>query len=148
MVVTFFGHKEVRQDIDWVLLQTVADLIEKENADTFYVGNQGAFDFTVRKILKKLSVEYPHIRYAVVLAYFPQEKSDLYPEDFSDTIFPEQLENVPKKFAIDRRNRLMLSYADTVITYVRRTHGGAAKFQALAEKKGKKVINIAALCEK
>ena len=145
MKVTFFGHREVHEDIYSVLLKTIIDLIENHNADSFYVGNQGHFDFMVRKILKMLSAEYPHIRYAVMLAYFPWKHDDMYPEDFTDAVFPEELAGVPKKFAIDKRNHLMLSYADTVVTYVRRTDGGAAKFKALAEKKGKKVINIADL---
>lgn len=145
MVVTFFGHREVRENIDSILRQTIVDLIENHNADVFYVGNQGHFDFTVRKTLKMLSAEYPHIRYAVMLAYLPWNQNDLYPEDFSDAIFPEELETVPKRFAIDKRNHLMLSYADTVVTYVKRTDGGAAKFQTLAKKKGKTVINIADL---
>ena len=118
-------------------------MIDKECVNTFYVGNQGHFDFLVRKILKMLSAEYPHIRYAVMLAYFPWQRDDSYPEDFTNAIFPEELATVPRKYAIDKRNRLMLSYADTVVTYVKRTDGGAAKFQALAKKKGKKVINIA-----
>lgn len=145
MVVTFFGHREVHEDIHSILRQTIIDLIEHHDADIFYVGNQGHFDSIVRKTLKMLSAEYPHIRYAVMLAYLPWKQSDLYPKDFTDAIFPEELANVPKKFAIDKRNRLMLSYADTVVTYVKRTDGGAAKFQAIAKKKGKKVINIADL---
>ena len=143
MVVTFFGNRQIHEDIYPALLNTIIDLIEHHGAHTFYVGNQGAFDDTVRKILKMLSREYPHMRYTVMLAYLPWAHSDLYPEDFSDTIFPEQLAKVPKKYAIDKRNRLMLSYADTVVTYVKHTDGGAAKFQALAEKKNKKVIKLA-----
>jgi len=38
----------------------------------------------------------------------------------------------------------MLEQADIVITYVKYIVGGAQKFNALAEKKGKTVINIAA----
>ena len=45
-------------------------------------------------------------------------------------------------FAIDKRNRLMLDWADVVVTYVCTSIGGAAKFKALAEKKEKRVINL------
>ena len=148
MVVTFFGHRKVHEDIYSVLLKTIVDLIENHNATIFYVGHEGDFDFMVRKILKMLSPEYPEIRYAVMLAYFPWQRIVEYPEDYSDAVYAEELEKVPKPFAIDRRNRLMLSYAHTVVTYVKRTDGGAAKFQALAMKQGKQVINIAELCNK
>ena len=100
MVVTFFGHREVRENIDSILRQTIVDLIENHNADVFYVGNQGHFDFTVRKTLKMLSAEYPHIRYAVMLAYLPWNQNDLYPEDFSDAIFPEELKPCRKNLPL------------------------------------------------
>ena len=84
MVVTFFGNRQIHEDIYPALLNTIIDLIEHHGAHTFYVGNQGAFDDTVRKILKMLSREYPHMRYTVMLAYLPWAHSDLYPEDFSN----------------------------------------------------------------
>lgn len=49
------------------LHEVLADLIENHSVDTFYVGNKGAFDRTVRSVLKELTQEYPQIRYAVVL---------------------------------------------------------------------------------
>ena len=61
--------------------------------------------------------------------------------DYSDTIYPESLENVLPGYAISKRNSLMVEWADIVVTYVRNLTGGAAKFQALAEKKGKIIID-------
>ena len=61
--------------------------------------------------------------------------------NYADTVFLDGPETVPRRFAIDKRNRLMLEWADTVITYVCHP-GGAAKFKALAEKKQKQVINL------
>ena len=76
-----------------------------------------------------------------MLAYLPKKK-DFDLTDFSDTVYPDGLENVPPRFAIDKRNRLMLDWADVVITYVCTSIGGAAKFKELAENKGKRVINL------
>ena len=42
------------------------------------------------------------------------------------------------------RNRWMLERSDIVVTYVR-SPGGAAKFKALAERKGKHVIEVAGI---
>ena len=50
-------------------------------------------------------------------------------------------ENVPPRFAIDHRNRWMINQSEFVVTYVR-SPGGAAKFKALAERKGKTVLEI------
>ncbi len=139
--VCFFGHRQTPQDVKPVLHDTLIDLIENQGADTFYVGNQGKFDSMVHSELKELSKAYPHIRYSVVLAYLPK-KRDFDLTDFSDTVYPDGLETVPLRFAIDKRNRLMLDWSDVVVIYVCTPLGGAAKFKELAENKGKRVINL------
>lgn len=145
MTCTFFGHRTITDDIEHKLYALIENLIINNGVSLFYVGNQGAFDYCVRNCLKILRQKYPHIRYAVVLAYLPREtKKDDY-EDYSDTIFPDGLEVTPPKFAIVKRNRWMIEKSDYVITYVKNPYGGAAKFKELSEKKGKVVYNIAEL---
>lgn len=109
----------------------------------FYIGNNGDFDDIVRKNLKLLKLNYPHINYAVVLAYMPYKKDGLCYKDYTDTIYPNGLENTPPKYAIIKRNQWMINQCDYVVTYVRHTFGGAAQFKELALKKGKTVINLA-----
>lgn len=140
-ICTFFGHREITQNIKPVLKRILTELIEERGVDQFYVGNHGAFDYTVKRVLKDLKPFYPHINYAVILAYIPTKQSDS--SDFEDTIFPEGLESSPPKFAIIKRNNWMLERAQFVVTYVTNTQGGAAHFQEVAQKKGKTVINIA-----
>lgn len=142
MTCTFFGHRKCPKEVVLPLKSTLEDLIEKQNVDMFYVGNQGNFDSTVRKILRQLKPIYPHIDYAVVFAYMPCRKNTVDGADFSDTIFPCELENTPPKYAIYKRNMWMLNRADYVVTYVRCITGGAAQFKGVAEKKGKKIINL------
>ena len=139
---TFFGHRSVPNEIEPTLQSTLIDLIENHDVNLFYVGNHGGFDMMVRRILKKLSGFYP-ITYYVILAYMPQKQDKSEFTDYSDTIMPEGIENVPKRFAITYRNKWMLSRADYVVTHVN-THvaSGAAQFKKLAEKQGKTVINI------
>lgn len=139
MICTFFGHKNAPDDIKPMLYDVLCDLIENHQADLFYVGNQGRFDFLVKSLLISLKEKYPHIRYYVVLAYLPQN-NDI---DYSDTIYPEMLERIPKKYAISRRNKWLVQISDTVITYVTHSFGGAAQFRELAEKLNKNVINLA-----
>ncbi|MBR2489763.1 MAG: hypothetical protein IKB45_04745 [Clostridia bacterium] len=139
---TFFGHKDTPKEIEPILVSTLIDLIENKNVGFFYVGNHGNFDFLVRKNLKLLKIDFPHIDYAVVLSYIPLLKNMLPEEDYSDTIFFDGLENVPPKFAINKRNMWMLNKSDYVVTYVERIVGGAAQFKAHAQKKGKIVIEL------
>ena len=139
---TFFGHNETPQEAETVLREVIIDLIENNNANMSYVGNQGKFDGMARRTLKSLKADYPDIDYAVVLAYMPIEKDESDYRDYSDTIFPDGLENVHPRFAIAKRNRWMIDMADYVVTYVSHGWGGAARFKELAEKKGKTVINL------
>ena len=135
--VTFFGHRDAPKEIEPTLRMTLIDLIENKNATVFYVGNHGNFDAMVRRQLEDLSKIYP-IKYYVVLAYMPSknDKSD------EHSILPEGTETVPRRFAINYRNKWMLNKSDIVITYVTRNFGGAWEFKQMAEKAQKYMIYL------
>ena len=135
--VTFFGHRDAPKEIEPALRLTLIDLIENKNATVFYVGNHGNFDAMVRYRLEDLSKTYP-INYYVVLAYMPN-KNDI-PDEHS--ILPEGIESVPHRFAINYRNKWMLTKSDIVVTYVTRNFGGAVQLKELAEKLNKRVITL------
>ena len=139
MVCTFFGHKDTPKEIEPTLRSTLIDLIENKNINVFYVGNNGNFDTMVRRQLEDLSRIYP-ITYSVVLAYLPTEKNKY--DDLSNTIYPEGIETVPKRFAISWRNKWMIQQSDIVVTYVTHNFGGAAQFKEMAVKQKKKVLEI------
>ena len=139
MVCTFFGHKDTPKEIEPTLRSTLINLIENKNVTVFYVGNNGNFDTIVRRQLEHLSQTYP-ITYNVVLAYLPTKKNEY--EDHSNTILPEGIETVPKRFAISYRNKWMVEQSDVVVTYVTHSFGGAAQFKAMAQRQGKKVIEL------
>ena len=140
MDCTFFGHADAPCTVEGKLHKTLIDCIVNKNINTFYVGNQGKFDAMVRKQLRLLQQDFD-IQYFVVLAYRPCKKYDY--EDYSDTIYPEELACVHPRYAVAKRNEWMLQKSDYVITYVTLSVGGAAKYKALAEKKQKIVINLA-----
>lgn len=142
--VTFFGHKDTPKETEPTLRSTLIDLIENHNAVNFYVGNNGNFDIMVRRVLKELSAIYP-VDYSVVLAYLPVQKDEN--ENLKNTILPEGIETVPKRFAISYRNKWMIDHSDIVVTYVTHNFGGASQFKALAERKGKRVIELSAKSE-
>ncbi|MBE6812866.1 MAG: hypothetical protein E7523_08280 [Ruminococcaceae bacterium] len=138
---TFFGHRNTPSSAAEKLKKTIINLIKKENVTCFYVGNHGKYDEMVTRILKELKKEYPQITYAIVLAYIPSKK-EFDSCDYSVTIFPEGLETVPPRFAINKRNEWMLKRSDYVISYVEHKIGGAATYTEKAIKKGKIVINL------
>ena len=141
MTVTFFGHRNTPDSIQPSLKKTLIQLIEKEGADTFYVGNEGNFDCMVYKTLKELKAIYPFIQFKVMLAYLTKRKSDFYTPEPDDTVFPDGLLKTPLKFAVSKRNNIMLKLADTVVMYTC-TAGSTLNLKALAEDRGKRVIKL------
>lgn len=138
MICTFFGHRDTPPTVKPLLRQVIIELIEQRDVTRFYVGNQGNFDAMARILLAELAQTYP-IHYDVVLAYLPKENDPSL--DGSHTILPDGLELVLQRFAIDFCNRWILDRSDIAVTYVRYP-GGAAKFKALAKRKGKMVVEV------
>lgn len=107
----------------------------------FFVGNHGAFDAMAWSVLSELRPIYSHIRFTTVLAYMPMHNSCLGKTYANmDTLLPEGIETVPRRYAIIWRNKWMLQQADYVVTYVVHHTGGAARFEEMAKRQGKTVI--------
>ena len=136
----FFGHRDVTHDIRAKLQFIIEQLITEKQINTFYVGHQGQFDSMVYSVLKELKVKYPQIRYTVVIAYMPDEHTkEVYGEN---TLYPDGLETVSRRFAISKRNDWMIQHSSFAICYVYKITGGAAKFREKAEKKGLRVVDV------
>ena len=140
---TFFGHHDCPSSIKPKLREVLIDLIANQSVDMFYVGNKGTFDWLVRSVLRELAQAYPQINYTMVLERLPGKQNEDYSEDFSDTMLPEGIEEVPPRFAIVWRNKWMLRQSDFVVTYITHSWGGAAQFAEMAERQKKTVINLA-----
>ena len=136
----FFGHREVTHNIRPKLKAIIEKLITEQNVIEFYVGHQGQFDNMVYSVLKELKAKYPQIRYSVILAYMPDEHiKEIYGEN---TLFPDGMESVPKKFAISKRNDWMIRQSAFAIYYVYKITGGAAKFREKAKKRKLRIIDV------
>lgn len=138
----FFGHKDTPENVKPALYAAIEELITEHGVSTFYVGNQGAFDAYVRSALRQLQKEYPHIRYAVVLAYMPGKQTEH--DDFSDSMLPEGIEEVHPRYALDWRNRWLLRESQYIVCYIHHRWGGAAKYVQQGQRQGKTVINLCA----
>ena len=136
----FFGHREVTHNIREKLTAIIEKLVTEGGVTDFYVGHQGQFDSMVYSVLKELKEVYPNIRYTVVLAYMPDSYiKEVYGED---TLFPDDMERVPKKYAISKRNDWMIQHSDYAVCYVHKITGGAAKFRDKAEKRRLQIIDV------
>lgn len=137
MIVTFCGHNDVygsEKVRSWV--ETVIRQLISEGATHFYCGGHGGFDRLVSGVLQKEKKRSPHIQSILVLAYLQENP---YAADYDYTYYPE-LELVPKRFAILKRNEIMVIESDVVVAYVTHGWGGAAKTLEYAQKKKKRTI--------
>lgn len=137
MTVTFCGHAEIAQPDNlrsW-LISTIKPLIA-DGADTFYLGGYGAFDSLAAAVLREMKKTYPHIQIILVLAYLNRNTDT---SGYDSTLYPE-LEEVPPRFAISKRNERMVEMSDVVVAYVTHGWGGAAKTLEYAKRK-RKVIH-------
>ena len=140
MSCTFFGHREC-YGLDEQMLRDAIERLITNGVTTFYVGNQGDFDGMVFRCLTQLEQVHPHISCSVVLAYLPKQKQE-YDSYAGYSLYPEGLETVPPRFAIDKRNRWMIERAEYCVCYVNNTFGGAYKFARTAKRTGLTVINL------
>ena len=145
-VCTFFGHADTPTNIKKEIQKLIEDLILQNGVNTFYVGTNGNFDRMVQSVLIDLKKQYPNLECYTVLAYIPGIKPEFdVAYEKLETLYPDGLEKVPKRFAIDWRNKWMVQQSDYVISYVRHSFGGAAKYMELAKRKKKIVYNLANL---
>ena len=142
-VCTFFGHRQCPPEIEPRLRRLLTELVAEQAVDRFYVGNQGGFDGMVYRALKQLKQQFPGVDYAVVLAYMPGKPDPAPAYAPEETLYPDGLETVPPRFAIDHRNRWMLKQSDIAVCYITHGHGGAAQYYELARRWKKTVINLA-----
>ena len=140
MVCTFFGHSDTPETVYPKLKNTIEELITTRGASTFMVGTHGSFDSMTLRALRELKQQYAHISYQVILAYMPTQGDELYASD--ETLLPEGIEAVPKRFAIPWRNKWMVNKSQTVICYITHNASGAAQFVEYAEHHGKEVIHL------
>ncbi|MBR5948415.1 MAG: hypothetical protein IKZ82_07190 [Clostridia bacterium] len=137
MIVTFCGHREV-QDPErvWKWLYVTIEGLIGEGADCFYLGGYGQFDSMAAGVVRELKMKYPQIRSVLVLPYFDREYDA---SGYDESIYPP-LENVPRRYAISKRNEYMVDKVDVVVAYVIYGFGGASKTLRYAERKNKRII--------
>lgn len=144
---SLFGHSDFwsSADLECRIKSEIIDCVENRNLTEFLLGGYGGYDITCAKYIRELKTIYPQIKSYLVLAYL-DKKFDEYDKDyikktFDDIIYPP-IENVPKRFAISKRNEWMIDNSDYVIFYVNHSWGGASKMLEYATRKKKDYINF------
>ena len=145
MVITFCGHSNfISEQGDESRLLSLLEEISKGQQIDFYLGGYGNFDHFAKECAKKFKEKHPSSRVIFITPYLNNalyERKDYFEKEYDEIIYPE-IESVPLKFAISKRNEWMVKQADYVIGYVCTHYGGAYKTLLYAHKHKKPYTNL------
>ena len=148
--IGFFGHR-IMYDLlekEKRLVNVVSEIIflksSRECTINFLVGRSGDFDELAASIVKRIKKEkgYDEVFLTLVLPYLVSD-IEYYEKYYDDIIIPREVEGSHPKQAYKRRNEWIVEHSDLLIVNVENDFGGAYKAMKYAERKGKKIINIA-----
>ena len=134
----FIGHRDADERLLPELQRCVERLITEEQVRYFYVGCYGGFDRIATTAVKEAKKLYPSVSQMLVLPYHPAERAVEVPEGFDGTYYPDGLENVPKRYAIVRVNRIMVDTSDWLVAYVRHGASNSGKLLEYAKRREKR----------
>lgn len=144
-ICCFCGHRDVTDRIAPRLAEEIERHITQLGVTEFWVGDYGAFDRMARGAVLRAKARHPEVKLTLLLPYLPAQKRER-DQDVDDIFFPPGQETVPKRQAIPRLNRYMISHADCLIACVTRVSAGAYKTLQWAmarQKRGEmEVVNL------
>ena len=145
----FVGH----HDAPWFLQERLNAEVERLVRDCavseFVVGHYGDFDRMATIAVQAAKKRHPNLRAYRLIPYFPSGRSFPVPEYFDNTLYPEGMETVPKRYCILRANRKLIDTSDYLLAYVCHEGGNAGGMLAYAKRREKRgllqIINLADL---
>ena len=147
MVIAFCGHShfERTSSLEATLTNFLISTVGNNSVE-FLLGGYGEFDDFAYSVCQKYKKINPRATLIFVTPY--QENGYLKKRigdrgDKYDCVEYPQIEDKLPKFAIKHRNRYMVERADYVIAFVSHKWGGAYNTFVYAEKKGKRIFNLA-----
>ena len=148
MIITFCGHAQFKrsEECEKKLLTFLEEKVGDSSAD-IYLGGYGNFDAFAYGCCKKYQESHPNISLVFVTPYLSNNHLQ-YQKDIYDAVLYPEIENKPLRYAITYRNRYMVEKADYIIAYVSHDWGGAYATYKHAQRKGKKIFNLANLKNK
>ena len=148
MIITFLGHRSLyaHDDLASKLEELIKRNISDDNFTVFYCGGYGGFDDLCAKICRSIKKNRANCELVFVTPYITKSQQEKIKELidsrlYDSTVYPP-LENVPPKFAINKRNEWMVEQADLIIAYINHPYGGAYKSLTFAKRKKKRIINL------
>lgn len=152
MIVAFCGHSSYISNIEdeKIIIDFLIKSVNDEPCD-FFLGEYGNFDKFAYACAKKYKSTHHNSKLIFITPYYSTNYQNTHlnskKEYFDSIIFPD-LETVPPRYAIKRRNKWIVDNANIVIAYITHDYGGAYEMFNYAKKKNKIVYNIAEISKK
>ena len=145
MIVTFCGHGTYSRYDDYhgKMMRLLEQIVGDQPCD-FYLGGYGQFDGFAQACCAEYKKTHPTVHLIFVHPYLTETKrhdKEYVQSNYDASVYPE-LENVPLRFAISRRNRWMVEHADAVIAFIDHHWGGAYQTYRCAKAKKKTIYNL------
>jgi len=137
-----FGHSTAPENILPLLEREIEECCLQKEIKTFVVGRRGNFDKLARTAVKAVKSKHSDVKLYLLYCYHPSEERGNISKDFDGSIYPDGMENVPRRFAIVEANQRMVKSADIVICYAEYP-GNSRELMGYAQRQGKSIINIA-----
>ena len=120
-VCCFIGHRKIQktQELKEMLLNTIENLITKEDVTKFFFGSKSQFDDYCYEIVSELKEKYPYIKRVYVRSayqHIPNWYEDSLLEHYEDTYFPERMAKAGKASYVER-NQEMINKSDFCIFF-------------------------------
>ena len=145
MIITFCGHSTYLSNFeDEEQLLKLLEIVACGNQVDFYLGGYGKFDCFALACARRYKEYHKNARLVFITPYLGKwlnERKDMLGQYYDEIVCPE-IEHVPQKFAIIKRNEWMVDQADYVFCYVRTHYGGAYRTLLYANKHKKPYINL------
>ena len=126
-VCFFIGHRDTPSQARELLESAVERHICLYGVTDFYVGRYGRFDSMAANAVKSAKTRHPGVTLTMLLAYHPYERPIQTPDG--------NMETVPKRYAIVRANRYMVTISDYLIAYDAGYVGNTRELVAFARKR-------------
>ncbi len=112
----FIGHRDAPESIYERLLSAVERHISEYGVTDFVVGRYGNFDHFAARAVIEAKRHHADVTLTLLMPYYRTDAEPL-PDGFDGSLFPDGLENVPKRAAILRANQYMIHHCDYLIVY-------------------------------
>ncbi len=145
MIISFCGHSNYLSNLEDEerLLKLLESVVCGKQVE-FYFGGYGNFDFFALKCAKRYKQLHKNAKLVFVTPYLGKwlnKRKDLLEKNYDNIIYPN-IEHVPLKFAIIKRNEWIIDQADYLFFYVNTHYGGAYRTLLYAHKHNKRYINL------